>query len=78
MLTFVGMRPVQEPYQFIGQIRSLVYFSYYPLHCLLERSWDVLIRYLQFSLRGKEDVDLVSENYDGSLELGWRDLGGVN
>ncbi len=72
------MRPVQEPYQVIGQIGSLVYFSYYPLHCVLERSWDILMGYLQFSLRSKENLNLISEKYDGRAELGWSDLGRVN
>jgi hypothetical protein len=78
MLTFVGIRPVQEPYQFIGQIRRLIYFIYFPLHCLLERGWDIIIRYLQFRLREQAGKDGVSGTYDGSRELIWRDLGGVN
>ena len=71
MLTFVGIRPVQEPYQLIGQIRRLVYFRYYPLHCVLERGWDILISYLQFSsLSEKESSERIVENYDGRVELG--------
>ena len=37
ILTFVGIRPVQEPYQVLGQVGRLVYFRYYPLHAFLER-----------------------------------------
>ena len=37
ILTFIGIRPVQEPYQLLGQVRRLIYFRYYPLHCFLER-----------------------------------------
>nr|YP_009431980.1 cytochrome b [Donax vittatus]ATA66429.1 cytochrome b [Donax vittatus] len=49
MLTFIGMRPVQEPYVLIGQVSSVVYFSFYPMHCFLERGWDLLLSYIQFS-----------------------------
>lgn len=51
MLTFIGIRPVQEPYVLVGQVRRVVYFLYYPLHCFLERAWDVLLGYIQFSFR---------------------------
>lgn len=74
ILTFVGMRPVQEPYQVIGQVRSLVYFMYYPTHCLLERWWDVLIRYLQFRLGERGVNHSKVSNYDGGRELKWDDL----
>lgn len=77
ILTFIGMRPVEEPYIIIGQIRSVLYFSYYPLHSLLEFRWDKIIRYLQFRFAqislSRNQPNL---NYNGSLELIWRDLGG--
>jgi len=63
------MRPVQEPYQVIGQIRRLVYFRYFPLHSLLERGWDVLMGYLQFSLGVGGSIESSSDNYDGGEEL---------
>lgn len=76
ILTFIGIRPVEEPYIVVGQIRRLVYFRYYPLHSLLERGWDVMINYLQFRAinhdltGGSQPMD-----YDGSGELSWFDLG---
>lgn len=69
------MRPVQEPYQVIGQVRSLVYFMYYPTHCLLERGWDVVIGYLQFRLGETGQISPTALNYDGGSELKWNDLG---
>lgn len=69
MLTFVGMRPVQEPYQVIGQVRRLVYFIYYPTHCLLERMWDVIMSYLQFRLGESINNQPVRLDYDGGSEL---------
>ena len=75
MLTFIGIRPVEQPYQLVGQVRSLVYFMYYPLHRILERRWDVLIGYLQFS--GKVECGEISAGgrYFGG-ELKWKDLSG--
>ena len=69
ILTFIGMRPVQEPYVGVGQVATLVYFSYYPLHFFFERAWDVLIAYLQFSLRGSFRSSGRTLNYDGRAEL---------
>lgn len=69
MLTFVGIRPVQEPYQVIGQIRSLVYFRYYPIHRLLERGWDLVMTHLQFRFRKGEEVTCSQGGYDGGGEL---------
>lgn len=70
ILTFIGMRPVEEPYQILGQVRSLIYFRYYPIHCILERSWDVLIGYLQFRLGRAVEGEVGSHRYDGRRELG--------
>lgn len=67
MLTFIGIRPVEAPYQVVGQIARLVYFRYYPVHPYLERLWDMLLRYLQFSVSDRSDnlVHSVGESYDG-------------
>lgn len=75
MLTFIGMRPVQEPYEVIGQISRLVYFRYFPLHCLLERFWDVILRCMQFGLfEDRSAGEGASEknsgkSYDGGVDL---------
>nr|YP_009642903.1 cytochrome b [Gari elongata]QCQ20467.1 cytochrome b [Gari elongata] len=73
MLTFIGMRPVQEPYQLMGQVSSLIYFSYYPFHSFLERSWDLMLSYMQFSFSdsGYSSKERSVDNYDGSLDLRW-------
>lgn len=74
ILTFIGMRPVEEPYQVIGQVRSIVYFSYYPFHSFLERGWDIILSYIQFRL-GDRFLALKCHDYDGGIDLGWGDLG---
>lgn len=66
------MRPVEEPYVLIGQIRSVIYFLYYPTHCFLERGWDILISYIQFRFSSAdEDRDSVANerDYNGGVEL---------
>jgi len=72
ILTFIGIRPVQQPYMEVGQVRRVVYFLYYPLHSYLERGWDVLIGYLQFRTTSRTGLDIREINYDGSLEWGER------
>nr|YP_009689602.1 cytochrome b [Lepidurus arcticus]QCZ36047.1 cytochrome b [Lepidurus arcticus] len=43
LLTWIGARPVEEPYILTGQILTLVYFSYYFINPLLLKLWDNLI-----------------------------------
>jgi len=77
ILTFIGIRPVEEPYVFVGQVRSVIYFSFYPLHSLLERGWDRIISYLQFSVIGNRQPNQYGESkYRGGGELRWGDLSG--
>jgi len=45
LLTWLGARPVEDPYILLGQVFSVVYFSYYFLRPLIQRHWDnILIR----------------------------------
>nr|ARH54297.1 cytochrome b [Curculionidae sp. 3 AH-2016] len=43
LLTWIGARPVEEPFIFIGQILSFVYFLYFLLNPLMAKIWDYLI-----------------------------------
>nr|YP_001718395.1 cytochrome b [Loxocorone allax]B1B1W5.1 RecName: Full=Cytochrome b; AltName: Full=Complex III subunit 3; AltName: Full=Complex III subunit III; AltName: Full=Cytochrome b-c1 complex subunit 3; AltName: Full=Ubiquinol-cytochrome-c reductase complex cytochrome b subunit [Loxocorone allax]BAG12580.1 apocytochrome b [Loxocorone allax] len=42
LLTWIGMRPVEDPYIFIGQILTVLYFSYFLLNPLILKFWDNL------------------------------------
>nr|QHD46559.1 cytochrome b [Geron pallipilosus] len=43
LLTWIGARPVEEPYVLVGQILTMIYFSYYILNPLITAYWDSLI-----------------------------------
>lgn len=43
LLTWIGARPVEDPYIIIGQILTLVYFSYYLINPLVYLYWNKLI-----------------------------------
>nr|QXG19437.1 cytochrome b [Drosophila nigrosparsa] len=43
LLTWIGARPVEEPYVLIGQILTVVYFLYYLLNPLMNKWWDNLL-----------------------------------
>nr|YP_010894844.1 cytochrome b [Amiota nagatai]WJW73357.1 cytochrome b [Amiota nagatai] len=43
LLTWIGARPVEEPYVLIGQILTVVYFSYYLINPLIIKWWDNLL-----------------------------------
>lgn len=43
ILTWIGSRPVEAPYVFIGQLATFVYFSYFILNPLLSSWWEHLI-----------------------------------
>ena len=43
LLTWIGARPVEDPYILTGQILTILYFSYYVLNPILAKLWDKLI-----------------------------------
>nr|QXG19060.1 cytochrome b [Drosophila ananassae] len=43
LLTWIGARPVEEPYVLIGQILTVVYFLYYLINPLVNKWWDNLL-----------------------------------
>nr|YP_010309702.1 cytochrome b [Berberomeloe castuo]UMR54819.1 cytochrome b [Berberomeloe castuo] len=43
LLTWIGARPVEDPYILTGQILTVVYFLYYLINPLLFNAWDKLI-----------------------------------
>jgi ubiquinol-cytochrome c reductase cytochrome b subunit len=40
LLTWIGARPVEDPYIIVGQILTIVYFSYFILNPLISKFWD--------------------------------------
>ena len=49
ILTWIGAKPVEDPYIIIGQLFTIFYFSYFLLSPLTLKLWDYLIHWL-FSL----------------------------
>nr|YP_010981202.1 cytochrome b [Aplomya metallica]WOE90332.1 cytochrome b [Aplomya metallica] len=43
LLTWIGARPVEDPYVLIGQILTIIYFSYFMLNPLITKWWDNLL-----------------------------------
>uniref|UniRef100_UPI00300202FA cytochrome b n=1 Tax=Chilo infuscatellus TaxID=236790 RepID=UPI00300202FA len=43
LLTWIGARPVEDPYIITGQILTVMYFSYYLLNPMINYYWDNLI-----------------------------------
>nr|ARH55241.1 cytochrome b [Trigonopterus sp. 1 AH-2016] len=43
MLTWIGARPVEEPFIFTGQIISIMYFSFFLLNPILYKTWDKMM-----------------------------------
>nr|YP_010385256.1 cytochrome b [Anatrichus pygmaeus]UPM51792.1 cytochrome b [Anatrichus pygmaeus] len=43
LLTWIGARPVENPYILIGQILTVIYFMYYLINPLITNWWDNLI-----------------------------------
>nr|YP_009500790.1 cytochrome b [Popillia japonica]AXA13802.1 cytochrome b [Popillia japonica] len=43
LLTWIGARPVEDPYILTGQILTIMYFSYYFLNPLIHKMWDYII-----------------------------------
>nr|AUN45072.1 cytochrome b [Aegla aff. longirostri MHT-2018] len=44
LLTWIGARPVEEPYVITGQILTILYFSFYILNPLLILWWDKMLK----------------------------------
>nr|YP_009942427.1 cytochrome b [Anax parthenope]QOC71596.1 cytochrome b [Anax parthenope]QOQ35050.1 cytochrome b [Anax parthenope] len=43
LLTWIGARPVEDPYIITGQILTVVYFSFYLIHPMMLKLWDNLL-----------------------------------
>nr|YP_006576067.1 cytochrome b [Naupactus xanthographus]ACZ58594.1 cytochrome b [Naupactus xanthographus] len=43
LLTWIGARPVEDPYIITGQILTIIYFMYFMLNPLMAKFWDKLI-----------------------------------
>nr|QGR23696.1 cytochrome b [Ostrinia palustralis] len=43
LLTWIGARPVEDPYVFVGQMLTIIYFSYYLINPMISIYWDKLI-----------------------------------
>nr|WIL79859.1 cytochrome b [Tillus nitidus] len=43
LLTWIGARPVEDPYILIGQILTVLYFTYFIINPLIYKMWDKLI-----------------------------------
>lgn len=43
LLTWIGARPVETPYVLVGQILTVVYFSYFIINPLITKWWDNLL-----------------------------------
>nr|ALO70741.1 cytochrome b [Neobisnius villosulus] len=43
LLTWIGARPVEDPFIITGQILTVIYFLYYMINPLMAKIWDLLI-----------------------------------
>nr|ARH54479.1 cytochrome b [Melasis buprestoides] len=43
LLTWVGARPVEDPYIFTGQTLTVLYFSYFMMMPILTKTWDYIL-----------------------------------
>nr|YP_010546345.1 cytochrome b [Clithon sowerbianum]QWS05799.1 cytochrome b [Clithon sowerbianum]UYI29861.1 cytochrome b [Clithon sowerbianum] len=43
ILTWIGARPVEAPYEFIGRVFTVLYFSYYIINPLAQLAWDKIL-----------------------------------
>jgi len=44
LLTWIGARPVEEPYIITGQVLTVVYFSYFLLNPIITIFWEKMIK----------------------------------
>nr|YP_010615474.1 cytochrome b [Dodona dipoea]WAT94144.1 cytochrome b [Dodona dipoea] len=45
LLTWIGARPVEDPYVITGQILTVIYFSYFIINPIMNKFWDKMIFY---------------------------------
>nr|QNV11654.1 cytochrome b [Coenosia mollicula] len=43
LLTWIGARPVEDPYILVGQLLTIIYFMYYLINPLITKYWDNLL-----------------------------------
>nr|AEP27552.1 cytochrome b [Hylobius abietis] len=43
LLTWIGARPVEDPYIIVGQILTILYFSYFVINPMVAKLWDYII-----------------------------------
>nr|AVJ52613.1 cytochrome b [Dalcantha cf. alata YW-2018] len=43
MLTWIGARPAEEPFIFVGQVMTVIYFSYFMINAMMYLLWDKLM-----------------------------------
>nr|ARH55207.1 cytochrome b [Silpha tyrolensis] len=43
LLTWIGARPVEDPYIIIGQILTILYFSYFIINPIIAKIWDSIL-----------------------------------
>nr|QUE26651.1 cytochrome b [Ilythea japonica] len=43
LLTWIGARPVEEPYVMVGQLLTIIYFIYYMINPMISKWWDNLL-----------------------------------
>nr|UEP16617.1 cytochrome b [Botanophila rubrifrons] len=43
LLTWIGARPVENPYILVGQLLTIIYFSYFMINPLITKYWDKLL-----------------------------------
>nr|ARH54440.1 cytochrome b [Lebia chlorocephala] len=43
LLTWIGMRPVEDPYIFTGQILTVIYFLYFLINPIIMKMWDNIL-----------------------------------
>lgn len=43
LLTWIGARPVEDPYIITGQILTIIYFSYFIINPIVSKIWDIII-----------------------------------
>nr|YP_009502928.1 cytochrome b [Spongiocaris panglao]AXG21505.1 cytochrome b [Spongiocaris panglao] len=44
LLTWIGARPIEDPYMFTGQLLTILYFLYFLINPLMMMSWDFFLK----------------------------------